>query len=483
MRVHPTLIVAGFWFITVALLAVGLGAKLKFVWPVGALGCGWLLLQKAPRHYLSFVWMLWFFQPFVRRMVDFASHGFDSKNPCMLAGPVVTGLCIVQLLRRSHLWRRPEVLPFLMIFGGAIYALGRGIGEHGLFSPTYDSLEWVVPPALAAYVFVYRDVLLPLDKTFLTTFSIGVLIMGVYGLVQFLSPLPWDAFWMNAVPMASNGQPVPYQVRVFSTMNSPGPFSLIMMSGLLLLVSGGGLLRWLALGPGLISFLLSLVRAAWGGWALGMIFIAARVTGRLKARLIAISIMLGVVVLPLLYIGPVADQISKRMQSLQSVDHDNSANVRMDMYVTSAATCFLNVPGMGLGSTGTASKLQNADGKLGELANFDSGLMNVPFVLGWPGTLLYVGGMLSLLMRVLRNPAVGKDLFLSACLGIAVGAFGQMIFINTLIGVQGMVFWCFLGVCLAGSAPTVTGSGRTRAPMRQRASSSGRPLSPIIRES
>jgi hypothetical protein len=76
--------------------------------------------------------------------------------------------------------------------------------------------------------------------------------------------------------------------------------------------------------------------------------------------------------------------------------------------------------------------------------------MNVPFVLGWPGTILYVGGMLSLLLRVLRDSSIGSNLFLSACLGITIGALGQMIFINTLIGVQGMVFWCFLGVCLAG---------------------------------
>jgi hypothetical protein len=138
------------------------------------------------------------------------------------------------------------------------------------------------------------------------------------------------------------------------------------------------------------------------------------------------------------------------MESLQSVQNDNSATVRIDMYVTSAATCFLNIPGAGLGSTGTASKLQSADGKLGAMANFDSGVMNVPFVLGWPGTILYVGGTLSLLLRVLRDSSIGSNLFLSACLGILIGALGQMVFINTLIGVQGMVFWCFLGVCLAG---------------------------------
>jgi hypothetical protein len=263
---------------------------------------------------------------------------------------------------------------------------------------------------------------------------------------------------MQSVPMASIGHPVPYEVRVFSTMNSPGPFSLVMMAGLLLVPSGRGLFRWLALGPGAISLLLSLVRASWGGYVAGLALIAAKASGRLRGRLIAIIVALAVVGLPLLTIGPVADTVSRRLDSFESMQDDSSFNIRMEMYATCAGICFLNVPGSGLGSTGTASKLQSASGQLGATANFDSGLLNIPYVLGWPGTLLYAGGILALLVRVLRQRAIGRDFFLCSCAGIVIGALGQMVFINTLIGVQGMVFWCFLGLCLAGAAGAGNGA-------------------------
>ena len=190
-----------------------------------------------------------------------------------------------------------------------------------------------------------------------------------------------------------------------------------------------------------------------------MVFLAARVTGKLKGRLLTIIAMLAIVLLPLLSIGPVADQINKRVQSLQSVQNDDSFNVRVQIYIDSASMCLLNIPGAGLGSTGTSSKLQNSDGSLGALANFDSGFLNLPYVLGWPGTLLYVGGLLSLLMRVFKSRLLATDLFLCSAAAIVVGAMGQMLFINTLIGVQGMVFWTFLGVCLA-QGPEGTPKGR-----------------------
>jgi hypothetical protein len=459
--VNPTLLVAGFWICTLALLSVGLGSKVRFAWPVIAMICGWFLLEHAPRHYISFAWLLWFFTPFVRRVVDMGA--WSPFNPCMLAPPLVTALCIVHLLRRSYLWRRPEVLPFLMIIAGGLYAYARGIGTNGLLGPSYDALEWIVPPSFAAFLVIYRDKLGLLERTLQTTFAIGVFVMGVYGVLQFISPMPWDVYWMQNVPMASNGQPLPYQVRVFSTMNSPGPFSLIMMAGVLLVPAGRSKFRWLAAGPGGVSLLLSLVRAAWGGFVVGLIATATLASGAVRSRLIIVIVALVLVGLPLLTIGPVADTISVRMNSFESIQSDNSLNVRIDLYVTNTETCLLNIFGAGLGSTGTASKLQNANGALGGGANFDSGVLNIPFVLGWPGAILYVGGVVTLLMRVLRTRAVGRDMFLCTCAGIAIGALGQMVFINTLIGVQGMVFWTFLGVCLGGSMPVVCNQNKVTA--------------------
>jgi hypothetical protein len=81
------------------------------------------------------------------------------------------------------------------------------------------------------------------------------------------------------------------------------------------------------------------------------------------------------------------------------------------------------------------------------MADFDSGLMEVPFVMGWPGTLLYATGVLMLLWRAYRasrsNPT---DLLANSGVGVAVAIFSMMVFINTLTAVSGMFF--FLGVTL-----------------------------------
>ena len=451
---RPIVIVAMFWVCTIACLAAGFGSKLTFVYPAAALALGWVLITRSPRQYVSFVWLLWFFTPWVRRVIDMTG-GFNAFSPVVLAPPLTTALCALRLIRESHRWREPSIRPFLFVFAGVLYAFGRGVGSNGFFGPCYDLLEWVVPPTFAAYLFVCRRELAPMNRALLWTFAIGVLVMGAYGIVQFVSPLPWDVIWMRTVSMGGIGKPEAYGIRIFSTMNSPGPFALIMMAGLLLVPAGSGLFRWLALGPGAVSFLLSLVRSAWGGYAAGLLVVAAMATGKLRVRLIGILVVLTLVALPLLTIGPIGDTISSRMESLQSVKSDNSFLTRVELYANFAAITLFNPPGLGLGSTGTSTKLQSAKGELGAAANFDSGLLNVPYVLGWPGTLMYCGGIVALLSTVIRNKAIRGDMFLCSCFGIAAGAIGQMVFINTLIGVQGMVFWCFLGICLAGRPESV----------------------------
>ena len=101
-----------------------------------------------------------------------------------------------------------------------------------------------------------------------------------------------------------------------------------------------------------------------------------------------------------------------------------------------------------MGTTGVATKLGTAGGELGELGNFDSGIMNITFVLGWPGSLLYVGGLAWLLLYALRGGASQLDLFAAASRGISIAVLAQLVFVNTLIGVSGMVFWSFLGLYL-----------------------------------
>lgn len=408
---------------------------------------GLLLYWRNPGLYLGFAWWVWFLTPEVRRLVDY-QLGWNPTNPIMLAPLLVTALAFFSLLRHAPKLRANYFFPFTLVFSGLFYAYGVGVFRNGVLNASFDLLNWLVPAVLAFYLVVqWRNY--PIHRRAVQrTFAWGVLVMGIYGLAQFFYLPAWDQRWMLSVPMNSIGYPEPLEVRVFSTLNSPGPFAVVMMAGLLLLLSGGGLLRWPAGAVGFASFLLSLYRAAWGGWIVGLLFMVAR-RGSLRPRLLASLLVVGLVALPLLTIGPVADTVNQRLETISNLGEDVSFRERLEFYSEFLPRAAFNVEGEGLGSTGIATKLGDERGNLGKLGVFDSGIMSVPFVLGWPGSLLYTGGLVWLLAYALGGGNPKTDAFAAASKGIAVAVLVQLLFDNTLINVSGMVFWSFLGLALA----------------------------------
>jgi hypothetical protein len=192
--------------------------------------------------------------------------------------------------------------------------------------------------------------------------------------------------------------------------------------------------------------LLSLVRSAWGAWVIGLFFLAAH-GGRSRPRFLAALAVTGLVVWPLLSFGPIADTIDARLQTIGTLQQDTSFVARLRFYSAFAPQAFSNLLGAGLGSTGVATKLSTG-GELGQFGNFDSGIMAIPYVLGWPGGLLYAGGLVWLSSYVLRG-VKRPDLFAAASSGIVVAVLSQLVFANVATGVSGMVLWYFLGLSVA----------------------------------
>ena len=428
-------------------LAVNQGGLLKLAYPAAALATGALLYWKRPTLYLGFTWWLWFLTPAVRRLIDYRA-GWDPTNPVMLAPFLVAGLAFLALLRHLPKLQLSTFFPMSLVFLGLFYGYLVGVFRSGLFAATFDLLNWLVPVIFAFYLMVNWRSYPEYRRAIQRTFVWGVLIMGLYGLVQFLSPPAWDQYWLQSASITSAGAPEAFSVRVFSTLNSPGPFALVMLAGLLILLGRGGPLRWPASVAGYASFLLALVRSTWGGWIIGVLFIIAR-QGQLRLRAFRALVVTALLALPLLYFGPVAEAVGSRLQTLTNLGSDVSLNARLEFYSEFAPQAFLNLVGDGMGSTGLATRLGTAGGQLGELGTFDSGVMNVAFVLGWPGTLLYAGGLTWLCYYALRRGGAALDLFAVTSQGIVVAVLAQLLFDNFLVGVTGMVFWTFLGLSLA----------------------------------
>mgnify|MGYP005992211021 CR=1 FL=1 len=67
------------------------------------------------------------------------------------------------------------------------------------------------------------------------TFPYVGAVIGAYGIFQFFFLPKWDRAWMIASKLNSIGAPLPEQVRVFGTAESPGPYAIVL--GLCLIVT------------------------------------------------------------------------------------------------------------------------------------------------------------------------------------------------------------------------------------------------------
>lgn len=454
----PWIAILAFIVAVSAGLAAGVGSILELLYPMTAFGLGAFLFVRYPALYLGFMWWIWFLTPLVRRIVDYQA-GWNPQSLVMLAPYLVAGLVFFTVLQNFPKLQLRSFLPFGMILFGILYGYGTGIIGAGPRAATYDMINWAVPVMFALYIALnWRDY--PrYRQTIQRTFTWGILVMGSYGLVQFFNPLPWDRYWMLNAPISSIGQPLPFEIRVFSTLNSPGPFAIVMLAGLLLLFSDRGVLRWLATAPAYAGFLLSLVRSAWGGWVIGALFIAFRSRGASRIRLLAAAALMGVVLLPLLTVGPLAETVNERLQTTTQIGEDNSFQARINFYSETLPQALLNPIGQGLGGAGMSTRLASESGESGEFGVFDSGLLLVPFVLGWPGTILYAGGLAWLALDLLRSQ-VRSDNFATIGQSIVLVLLAQLAFSSTLTAVSGMVLWSFLGLLLAARLHRTRSSAR-----------------------
>jgi hypothetical protein len=433
------------WLVTALLIGAHQGTVLTLAFPVLATFTGLWLYFRSPARYVGFMWWLWFLSPEVRRLADWSKGAFTPTSLIQVAPLAVTMISGLSLIRHYPVLGQRRGLPVLLILAGLAYAFMVGVVSSGPLAATYDLANWLYPILIGFHIMAntrdypaYRD-------TIINTFIWGMLVMGAYGLVQFAIMPPWDALWMLGSQMNSQGDPVPMGVRVFSTMNSSGPFAFAMMASMVYVMAANHRVRWIAAALGFFAFGLSLVRSTWGGWVVALLIQLVKSNNRVRLRIVGSAILLGGLCVPLLAVGPVADRMQTRLNSIVNLKDDQSYAARNEFYATFAKTAFTDVSGEGMGATGTSTKLSNDGGQLGQYGNFDSGVMNIPFVLGWPGTLLYLSGILWLLVRaVLASFRMRDDKFVSASLSLGLAIFAMLVFTNSLVGTGGLLLFMSL---------------------------------------
>ncbi|MBD2022476.1 O-antigen ligase domain-containing protein [Leptolyngbya sp. FACHB-36] len=440
-RVH----ISPSWFAIAALVAltalcllVRVGGVLRLVFPAGCFVVGSFLYVYNPTLYVGFTWWVWFLSPWVRRLVD-VQAGWVDPSPLLLAPFLTTLVTIVTLVRYLPGTYSRGGLPFLLALLGVVYGFLVGLINAPITATIVPLLNWLTPILFGFHLFAhwrdypqYRDTL---QRTFLWS----VLVMGTYGVVQYLTAPAWDRFWLSNQETLVFGTPEPLSIRVFSTMNSPQPFAFVLAAGLLLVFSGQGTSRFFGAIVGYLSFLLSLARSAWLGWAVSLLWLIPALKPRLQIRVILSLLVLVLLVFPLTTIEPFSNVIQTRLQTLGDVGSDTSYAARSQGYSEALGIALNQVLGQGLGSTLPSDSL----------GSNDSGVLSLLFTLGWLGTLPYVAGLGLLLFYGAGNSMPQTDTFGKTAQAIVLGALAQIGLNNVMLGVFGMVLWSFLGMTIA----------------------------------
>ena len=459
MMRRPTLPPIAMFAVTLLLVVLHQGRIVEAFFPGASFVIAIWYYRRSPAHYLGFVCWLFFLSPEVRRLADFVDGTFNPKSPIMVAPLLAVALSGLTLIRHFKALAQRRAMPLVLIVLALFYSFIVGMAQVGIAAALYTLVNWLFPVLIAFQLVVTWQDYPAYHRVLLKTFIYGGFLMGLYGVIEYVSPPPWDVFWMISANMDTDGHPVPFGMRVGSTMNSSGPFSVTIMSVLLMSLASRGKMRIATGFFGFSALLFTSVRSAWGGLIFGLIYPLAMLDGRSRLRLIGGALGFAMLCAPLAMVDQISESIATRVNTIGNISQDNSYQVREEFYRQFLSVALTDIAGQGLGTTGQGTKL-SADDSSPTSVVFDSGLMEVPYVMGWPGTLLYATGVMMLLWRAfcasrLRN----KDRFAICGVGVALGMFAMMIFVNTLIGFPGMFF--FMGVILPVIALRYAREGRT----------------------
>jgi len=449
-----TLLVVG---VTAVLLLTHHSAILTLAFPAMAVGLsGWLLFVDPPR-FLAWVLWLWMLTPFVRRVVD-AQNGWDQQSPILLAPLLACALCACDALFHLPRLRRSVALPFVAAIASVVAGVVVGVFVSPPSLVLYAALGWMAPLLLGLHVAIHPERHDAYHRAIVRTLVVGLLVMGIYGVLQFVSPAEWDRLWMINSRMDSIGEPLPLRVRVFSTMNAPGPLAQFLTVALLILVAQRSAFRWPSLVAGLVLLLTSLARSAWLGFVVGVVLLLA--VTRSHARRGAIGLVAGAAIaLVVLGTAPLPPSLESmrhtivtRLGTMGDLSMDNSVRARRYLIPAVLQEIAEEPLGSGLGSTLVGGARGRATARLADQGLYlDNGVLEVLLVLGWFGGLLFLGsagGAALLAWRATRRRGGGYG-YLAGALALLAQVVGATIFTN----VGGAMLWLAAAMAMTTGEP------------------------------
>lgn len=377
--------------------------------------------------------------PLLRHVVDWHA-GFSQSNPVMLSPYCAAFAASPSVLRYLVTGRRYliEILALIGLVGlGLGLSLSTGLLRDGLMT----AMRWLAPVWVLIYLLSQAAALDTMRTRIRRTFSVAIPAASLYGLVQFVSILPWDAAFMREAPITSIGYPLPFLVRIFSTMNSPGSFAAMLCTGLLLMLPHVSMPLWVL---GLAALALTTQRAAMAALLLALLVLA--LVGRdrrMRRGLVRLGLSLIVSLALVLSVPGAALKVSGTVGSVARLADDTSAQDRWAQYLDVLPMLDQQQEGRGLGWPTNDFYI-----RAGGSVPLDSGLIDIFVSLGVIGGGLFLCALASLTVQgwlIVRRSPDAAAAELAACLyGLS-----QLPFGSQHAGEHGMFLFLGLGLLLA----------------------------------
>jgi hypothetical protein len=459
-------------YVTIA-LAGGGGRALTVTYPLGCVAVAAFAYVRSPATYVGFVFWSWLLTPFLRRVFDLR-FGYHPAS-LLLVGPVLaTAVAGFTLLRRAQGLRGSTYVPFLLALFALLYAYTVGLIQQPAVAATYDLLNWSAPLLFGLHVALeWRR--FPRWRSVFTNVALwGMVVTAAYGLYQFIDPPAWDRVWVYNAEMYSVGLPVPFLIRVFSTMNAPASFAAFLIFAALIGLPAPQRWKFLALSLGLTMLLLTKTRSAWAAFLVGALVLQLRQPLRtLPRQWIALAVVL-LLAAPAITHPRVLKAVSGRAASLSKLEEDRSYRERRQITHYAVQQLERNPAGQGLGQIGSAGKL-TTNGRKGSVTALDSGALEVFSVMGWMGGALFTLAMVGLLIPIAGERRARRDAVTNGAAAAVVALLAASFFGNVFNGVAGVMFWSAVGLATAGRTYALALEQSRRA-----AATPGVPISPAL---
>ncbi len=432
------------------LYVAGMASLDRLLYPATSIALGGYLYFRRSPWYIGFCVWLFCATPLIRRLAD-AQAGWDPSNPILLAPYLACGFAALSLFRQLDRPWPAQMWPFAVMLACIAYGFILAALNGRFLSGAIDGMKQSVGPLFALHVLLQPERRAVLHRVAVTSLLVAAPAMGVYGVWQYVSPPPWDVNWMvgaASLGMDSIGRPLPFELRVFSTMNSPGPFGIVMAAAILVgLTQRRFLLGVPAVLPMILGLLLCQYRAIWAGTALGVVCLmfSGPATIKLRVLLIAAAFALGAgsaAVVP-----EVRQTISDRLQTLSDLGADASGEDRLHQYehFLLGATGNL-VIGEGLAIDGPSRRFDH-----GNTVIIDSGILAIYLAFGVLVGTVFIGALL-FAIRMTFPDACRRCPDMPLYSAVAVATFCQLPFGEVHVGESGFLAWLFIGAAAAAIA-------------------------------